>query len=150
MSASSLDEMLNDDWYWACRAFGELSEPDKFVIACGQKNLWARVRSEIRSDRRCAWMRVNRHEKEPTLEDILDMMLTVVPIYHINQNKFVFEAAKSPVFAKFLHSARSDLCNYVSNPVHSDPIIAEPYSEAAMRHLGEIVSQTLNTDQNWF
>ena len=43
------------------------------------------------------------------------MMFTVVAVYAVNQNRFVFEAAKIPSFATFLRHARADLGNYVSN-----------------------------------
>jgi hypothetical protein len=141
---------MENDWYWACRNFGEAAG-DHFIIENGQEALWRRVRAEIDQNERCAWMPVHRKNKGAQLEDILDMMLTVVPCYRVNQNRFVFEAAKIPIFAKFLHNARADLCNYVSNscfPDHQSK--PEPYSDDNMRRLGGIVSATLGCDANWF
>jgi len=138
-----------DDWYWAARR----TEPagDHFIIENGRDALWPRVRREIDPDRHCAWMPVHRRDKGAQLEDILDMMLTVVPMYQVNRNKFVFEAAKIPVFAKFLRNARADLCNYVSNSIYTDHATKpEPYSDQALRRLGGIVSRTLGCDEDWF
>ncbi len=96
-------------------------------------------------------MPIHKTNKGAQIEDILDMMLTVVPTYHVNLNRFVFEAAKIPVFAEFLHGARADLCNYVSNSAFPDhPTKPEPYSDKAMRRLGTIVSRTLGCDEGWF
>jgi hypothetical protein len=72
-------------------------------------------------------------------------------MYQVNRNKFVFEAAKIPVFAKFLRNARADLCNYVSNSIYTDHATKpEPYSDQALRRLGGIVSRTLGCDEDWF
>jgi hypothetical protein len=62
----------------------------------------------------------------------------------VSRNKFMFEAAQIPVFAKFLRSSRScDLCNYVSNSVRA--------ARENMRKLGRIVNDTLNIDdESWF
>lgn len=126
-----------DDWYWAARS----GEPagDHFIIENGQDALWRRVRSEIDRNEFCCWMPIHRTNKGAQLEDILDMMLTVVPTYCVNMNRFVFEAAKIPVFAKFLHEARSDICNYVANSAFTDyQSKPETYSDKNMRRLGEL------------
>jgi hypothetical protein len=138
-----------NDWFWAAPA----NEPagDRFIIANGQDELWRRVRTEIDPGEHCSWMPIQRMNKGSQLEDILDMMLTVVPTSGVNLNRFVFEAAKIPVFAKFLRHARYDLCNYVSNsgfPEHKAK--PEPYSDANMRKLGSIVNRTLGSDEDWF
>ena len=78
------------------------------------------MRREIDPNEHCNWNSIHRLNKGAQLEDILDMMFKVVPTYHVNLNKFVFEAAKISVFAKFLRNARSDLCNYVSNSAFPD------------------------------
>ncbi len=74
---SAHEERPTDDWYWAARS----SEPagDHFIIENGQDALWPRVRREIDRNEDCAWMPVHRLNKGAQLEDILDMMLTVVP-----------------------------------------------------------------------
>ena len=137
-----------DDWYWAARS----GEPagDHFIIENGQEALWQRVRNEIDQTENCLWRPIQRVNKGAQLEDILDMMLTVVPTYQVNLNKFVCEAARIPVFARFLHDARSDLCNYVSNssfPDHASK--PERYGDENMRRLGTVVSRTLGCDEAW-
>lgn len=139
-----------DDWYWA--APWDKPAEDVFVIANGQDALWRRVRAEISRDEQCAWMPVQRMNKGAQIEDILDMMLTVVPMCVVNLNRFVFEAAQIPVFARFLRDARSDLCNYVPNGMFPDHV-AKPrgrYQDTDMRSLGTIVSSTLGCDEEWF
>ena len=91
-----------DDWFWAARS----NEPAgiHFIIENGQDALWRRVRI-VSKDERCHWAPIHRMDKGAQLEDILDMMFTVVPTYHVNHNRFVFEAAKIPVFAKFLRGS---------------------------------------------
>jgi hypothetical protein len=140
-----------EDWYWAAARTGKPAG-DHFIIENGKSALWSRVRSEIDQNEACFWMPVHRLNKGPQIEDILDMMLTVVPTYGVNLNRFVFEAAKIPVFARFLRGARSDLCNYVSNSLFPDhQPKPEPYSDANMRRLGAVVSRTLGCDdEDWF
>lgn len=138
-----------DDWYWAAPR----NEPagDRFIIENGQEALWRRVRAEIDRNEQCMWMPIHQRNKGAHIEDILDMMLTVVPTLCVNMNCFVFEAAKIPVFAKFLRDARSDICNYVSNscyPNHQPK--PEEYSDSARRRLISIVSRTLGCDEDWF
>jgi hypothetical protein len=95
-------------------------------------------------------MPIHRPGKGAHIEDILDMMLTVVPIYGVNQNRFMYEAAKISVFAKFLHESRQGICNYVSNCAFEDyhPKV-EPYSNQNMHKLRRIVSETLGCDEDW-
>ena len=85
--------MITNDWYWACTLNGPAG--DRFIIENGQDDLWPRVRREIDANGHCHWMPAHRVNKGAHLEDILDMMLTVVPNHHVNHNKFVVEAAKS-------------------------------------------------------
>jgi hypothetical protein len=139
-----------DDWYWAAARSNEPAG-DLFLIENGKDALWRRVRTEIDPTELCYWMPVQRSNNGAQIEDILDLMLTVVPTYGVNMNKFMFEAAKIPVFARFLRDARHDLCNYVSNTCFSDhKITPEPYSDKHMRKLGVIVSKTLGCDEDWF
>lgn len=139
--------MPTDDWFWAA----PLDEPagDRFIIENGQDALWRRVRTEISPTEVCMWSHIHRTNKGAQIEDILDMMLNVVPTLEVRLNTFLVEAAKIPVFAKFLRDGRHDLCNYVSNPCFPGRG-AEPYSDAEMRNLGTIVSRTLGCDENWF
>jgi hypothetical protein len=141
---------FREDWYWAAWSRGGAAG-DRFVIAYGQDEMWARVRREISADERCAWMPLHRGGDKAKIEHILHLILCVVPMYQVNHNRFMFEAAKIPAFAKWLrYSARADLCNYVSNPVSRDAIAPAPYSDKEMRHLGGIVNATLGIDDDWF
>jgi hypothetical protein len=142
--------LKTNDWYWACAADGEPAA-DRFIVENGQERLWPRVRMEIDRGEHCAWNHVHRRDKGAHIEDILDMMLTVVQSYRINHNKFVFEAAKIPVFARFLHKGRADLCNYVSNSCfHTHKLGLEPYTDGDMQRLGRIVANTISLPQDWF
>lgn len=137
-----------NDWYWAAGNDGPAR--DRFVIANGKTVLWARVRSEIDRKEDCAWMPVHSGHPQPRLEDILDMMFTVVPTFGVNRNRFVLEAAAIPVFARFLHDARYDLPNYVSNPGYADETIqVERYDENVVRRLSAVISGTLGVEDEW-
>jgi hypothetical protein len=137
------------DWYWAAANDGAAG--DRFVIENGQARLWPRVRQEIAADERCLWMPVQELNAGSRIEDILNMMLTVVLPYGVSLNRFVLEAAKIPVFAQFLRDAPHDLGNYVSNPVKSGVAIKmEPYSEETKNRLGQIVSETLGIEDDWY
>jgi hypothetical protein len=141
---------MKDDWYWACTS-DDGPAGDRFIIENGDDALWPRVRQEIDRKEQCAWMPIHPGRKTPRIEDILDLMLTVVPIYRINHNRFVFEAAKIPVFAKFLRNARADICNYVSNSCYPEYALKlEPYSNENKERLGRLVSQTLKCQEDWF
>lgn len=138
-----------EDWYWAAAS----DEPagDKFIIASGTDELWSRVRREINANEDCAWNALHRGHEKATTDDVLDLILTVILPYRVNQNRFVLEAAKIPVFARFLRSARSDLGNYVSNPIHPEPLLpVARYSRQTTQQLGEAVSNTLGIETDWF
>ena len=136
------------DWFWAAGNDGPAG--NRFVIANGKDSLWARVRAEVDRNERCAWMPIHPAHPEPRLDDILDMMFTVVPTYRVNHNRFVLEAAAIPVFAQFLHRARSDLVNYVSNSAHPDELLpVEPYDEKVVRRLSSVINHTLGVEDEW-
>jgi hypothetical protein len=137
------------DWYWAVRSH----EParDAFVIADGKQALWARVRREVSADERCAWDAVHPGKHEADLVDILRLLLTVVPTYRINHNRFVIEAAQIPAFARYLRNAPEGLANHVSNSLFRNAVIPlEPYSADVARRLGQTVSATLGIEPDWF
>jgi hypothetical protein len=137
------------NWFWAARNTGPAG--DAFIVENGKDALWARVRREISADENCSWNAVHPKEREPGLEDILNMMFTVVPTYRVNHNQFVFEMAKIPAFARFLRNAPNDLANYVSNSAFPEVLIPlEAYSPDATKKLGAIASSTLGIDDDWF
>ena len=147
-SAAKTEEVkMVDDWFWASAADIGIPAGDRFVIENGQEALWRRVRREIDANEQCNWMPVNRFNKGSDIEDILDMLITVVPTCGVNHNRFILEAAKIPVFAQFLRNGRSDLCNYVSNSLLETH---EPYSDDKMRKLGNIVSSAICCEPDWF
>lgn len=140
---------MAENWFWA--ASNDSPAGDRFVIADGKDDLWARVRREVAANERCAWNAIHPNGENAALADILDMMFTVVPTYRVNHNRFVFEAAKIPVFADFLKNAKADLGNYVSNSCFPDAVMpVEPYSSSATDKLGQIVSATLGIDPDWY
>lgn len=137
------------DWYWAARR----NEPagDAFVIANGKDALWHRVRTEIDAEEKVAWNDIHYGSSEPSIIHILDMLLTVIPMYRINHNRFMLEAAQIPCFAEFLKAAPATLSNYVSNSIYPDAVMPlEPYSPQIVARLGAVASQTLNVEPNWF
>lgn len=142
--------MSNQVWYWAT-TFDEGAAGTRFIIACGQDNLWSRARDEFGTDRGVHWNRINSPGANPTLADLLELSIHTVPMYGVDHNTFVAEAAQIPVFAKFLHAGKADLCNYVSNPIVGGMVVQrQPYSNAEKNRLGRIVSSTLNIESDWF
>jgi hypothetical protein len=147
--------MTTHDWFWACASPFEGKDGferagKRFVIANGKTALWRRVRSEIDPNERCSWNAIHQGRPEPTLGDILDMMLTVAPCYGIRKSTFVIEAAQIPVFAKFIKeaSARASLCNYVSSSMVDK---LEDYDRDEHIALGRAVNRTLGIDdKDWW
>jgi len=94
-------------------------------------------------------MPIHPRSASPTLSDILDLAIQIVPIYGVEHNTFVFEAAQIPVFAEFLRNARADLCNYVWNPAYDDA--RGGYEAEAHMRLGRRINATLGLDDEaWF
>ena len=138
-----------DDWYWAA-VRGEPAG-DRFIIANGKAEMNRRIVAEVDpTDRQASWNAIQRQGRAVTIEDIFDMMFTVIPTYRVNHNRFVLEAAKIPVFAKFLRNARYDLVNYVSNSAHPDAAIPlEPFDQSVADRLSRVVSNTLGIEDDW-
>ena len=138
-----------EDWYWAA-GNREFKQPagKRFLIARSRDELWLRVRHEIDQDERCAWNAIHPKKRKADLSDILDMTLTVVPVYGVRQSTFSIEAAQIPIFAKFLKDARSNLCNYISNSI-TDP--SASYDREEHVALGRAVNRTLGIDdEDWW
>jgi hypothetical protein len=141
--------MSKSVWYWAAK-FGDGAVGDRFVIACGQDDLWRRVRQELDADDQVYWGAINGGGHS-ILNGILDLAIQTAPNYGIDRNRFMLEAAQIPAFAKYLRSAKYDLCNYIDNPIVADMVIRpRSYSEAEKNRLGHIVSRTLNIEPTWF
>lgn len=140
---------MTHNWFWAARRDGPAE--DAFVIENGQDALWARVQSEIDPNEQVYWDALHRGSSEPNIGHVLQLLLTTVPTYRVNHNRFVFEAAKIPCFARFLREAPVNLSEFVANSVYPDALIPlEAYSANATARLGEIASETLHIDSDWF
>lgn len=135
---------MKQEFYWACSLDNKPAK-NRFVIANGQGELWRRIYVEITQDDRCAWNRVHPADRNPQIEDIMDLLICQVPTYQINQNKFLLEAAKIPVFAEYLNQS-ANLNYLISNPLFaSEPIIQEAYDAEVSRTLAQIVEVTIKS-----
>ena len=93
-------------------------------------------------------MPIHRGHPKPNVEDILDMMFTVVPTYRVSHNRFVLEAARFP--RSLSSKRRADLVNYVPNSAHPDELIPlEPYDEKVVQRLSAVVSHALGIEDDW-
>jgi hypothetical protein len=136
---------MKDEFYWACSLDNKPAK-NRFVIANGQHELWPRVYVEITQDDRCAWNRVHPADRKPQIEDIMNLLICEVPTYQINQNKFLLEAAKIPVFAEYLHQS-ANLNYIISNPLFaSQPIIQEAYDAEVSLKLAHIIEETIKSE----
>jgi hypothetical protein len=137
-------------WYWAVAASKRTDSEqfnlagNRFVVACGQKELWLRVRAEISSDGQCSWLALGPKDGNATLADCMAVFLSAREGYGASYNRIVLELARVPAFASFIHNARQDLCNFVSNPTTTIPLPREPYSTDAQERLRRTIKQTLN------
>ena len=136
---------MKDEFYWACSLDNKPAK-NRFVIANGQHELWRRVYVEITQDDRCAWNRVHPADCKPQIEDIMNLLICEVPTYQINHNQFLLEAAKIPVFAKYLNESQN-LNFLISNPLfENEPIIQEPYDVEVSLRLAQIIDATLQAE----
>ena len=120
-------------WYWAVASMRTDSEQfnlagNRFVVACGQKELWSRVRAEISSDELCGWLALGPKDGNATLADCMAVFLSAREGYGASYNRVVLELAQVPAFASFIHNDPQDLCNFVSSPATTIPLPREPYS----------------------
>lgn len=138
-----------DDWYWAVHNVEPARQ--KFIIENGKEALFARAYREFGTDRELAWLPMHRGSKRITTDHVFRLLLTVVPTYRVDHNRFMLEAAKIPIFAQFLRDSPSNLSDYVSNSIYGNALIPlEPYSSASTRRLGSVVSATLGIEDDWY
>jgi hypothetical protein len=142
-------------WYWAAaetRSDGEMEDRagDRFVIACGQRELWSRVRREIDRGERCAWNGFGPDDGKATLADCMYVFLQSREMYGANYNRLTLEMAQIPAFARFVKDAPSDLCNWVSNPTAVTPIPREGYDRDIHAELGRRIAVTLDLPEDWW
>lgn len=142
-------------WYWAVadgRSNGSTAGQagNLFVVANGQQALWSRVRSEIDVTEKCSWNSFGARNGDTTLADCMYVFLQAREMYGVDYNRLVLEFAQVPAFAHFIHDGPSDLCNRVSNPISTDLLRREAYSETTMRALGDRVGETLGLEMEWW
>jgi hypothetical protein len=144
-------------WYWAADSgrgtagFDAFERADdRFVIACGQRELWFRVRSLIDRDGHCAWAEFGPDTGKPTLADCMLVFLQAREVYGVSYNRLVLEFAQIPAFAEMIHKSKVDLCNWVSNPSKQVPLPRPAYDRKIEEQLGERIEATLKLpDDEW-
>jgi hypothetical protein len=143
-------------WYWAAdngRGTGikqfELAG-ERFVVASGQRELWARVRQEINPSGKCACDAFGPEDGRASLAHCMKVFLFSREAYGVSHNRLVLEFAKVRAFAEFIKDDGSHLCNWVSNPVSSAPLPRPAYDLKIEHALGQRIGQTLNLEEDWW
>lgn len=142
-------------WYWAAdsgrgadlEAFQRAD--DRFVIASGQRMLWARARREIGSDD-CAWNSFGPSNGKATLADSMRVYMSSREIYGVSLNRLMLELCQVQSFAKFVKDGQVHLGNWISNPLSTSPLPRPAYDEAVARRLGQQIAITLGLDEQWW
>ena len=105
-------------WYWAAdsgRGSGGFDKferaDDRFVVACGQRELWDRVRSLIDRDGHCAWDAFGPETGKPTLANCMYVFLFARECYGVSFNRLVLEFSQIPEFARMIYKSNVDLCS---------------------------------------
>ncbi len=80
-----------------------------------------------------------------TLADCIWVFLQAREQYGANLNRIMLELAQVPAWTQFIRDAQqnANFCNFVSNPVSSDPLPREPHSYEAERRLRRRINVTL-------
>jgi hypothetical protein len=144
-------------WYWAAdngrgsAGFDKFERADdRFVIACGQRELWSRVRSLIDREAHCAWNALGPDTGNPTLADCMYVFLSARECYGVSYNQLVLEFAQIPAFAEMLYKSKVDLCNWVSNPIKNAPLPRAAYDQEIEERLGQRIEGALKLpDDEW-
>jgi hypothetical protein len=154
MRDSDFDD--SPQWYWAADSGGgddfEKFEraDDRFVIACGQRELWARVRREVNPNQDCAWSAFGPEDGAATLADCMRVFLRSREVYGVSYNRLILEFAKVRVFAKFIKDDQHDLGNWISNPATRSPLPRPAYDRAVETELGRLIASTLDLEEDWW
>ena len=142
-------------WYWAVASMRTDKEKferadGRFVVAAGQRELWARVRAEIAPDEECGWFSLGPKDGNATLADCLTALITAREQYGASYNRIVMELARVPSFARYIveNTKTSDLCNLVSNPISEASLTREPYNRDVEEALGRRVESTLHMESD--
>lgn len=148
------EEVFDDQpqWYWAVERSSEERSPAqagfRIILACGQRELWRRVRSELSNDERPHWHSVGSEDGGVTLANCFEVLLIARESYGADYNRLVVELAQIPAFADFLYTAKNNLCNFISNPMDTSPLKREPYSPEALTKLAGTVEATLGVESS--
>ena len=155
----SNDEPFDDQpqWYWAADSGRGTTEADefqradgRFVIACGQRELWSRVRRQIDRDGHCAWNKFGPETGKPTLADCMVVFLRARECYGASYNQLVLEFAQIPAFAQMIYKSAIGLFEWISNPMTSAPLPRQAYDHKIEEQLGERIQATLKLpDDEW-
>lgn len=142
-------------WYWAADSGRGLDleaferSDDRFVIASGQRTLWARARREIGSDD-CAWNSFGPSDGRATLADCMRVYMSSREVYGVSLNRLMLELCQVPSFAKFIKDGQINLGNWISNPLSKSPLPRPAYDEAIARQLGQRITGTLGLEEDWW
>jgi hypothetical protein len=144
-------------WYWALdsghgntEADGSERAEDRFVIACGQRELWSRVRRQVNPAGDCAWDKFGPDTGKPTLADCMFVFMRARECYGASYNQLVLEFAQIPAFAQMIYKSKVDLCNWVSNPTNRAPLPRPAYDQKIEEQLGARIEATLELpDDEW-
>jgi hypothetical protein len=144
-------------WCWAAdtgRASGQdvfQRADDRFVVACGQRELWSRVRRLIDPAGHCAWNKFGPETGKPTLADCMAVFLSARECYGASHNQLVLEFAQIPAFAQMIYKSGIGLGDWISNPINPDTPLPRPrYDERIANRLGERIEDTLKLpDDDW-
>lgn len=142
-------------WYWGADSGRGTGKPDgferaddRFVVACGQREFWYRVKSLIDRDGHCAWDELGPDTGKATLADCMRVFLMARECYGVSYNRLMLEFAQVPAFAEMIYKSKSDLCNWVSNPTTQAPLPRAPYDQKVQERLGERIEATLKLPNN--
>jgi hypothetical protein len=155
----AMSEPFDDQpqWYWAADSDRGTDLPDgyeraddRFVIACGQRELWSRVRRLIDRDGHCAWDKFGPDTGKPTLADCMLVFLRARECYGVVYNQLVLEFAQIPAFAQMIYKSEVGLDDWVSNPMTQAPLPRAAYDQKINEQLGERIEATLKLpDDEW-
>jgi hypothetical protein len=143
-------------WYWAADSGRGLDlekferADDRFVVACGQRELWSRVRREVDPEGNCGWAKIGQASGKPKLADCMRVFLMAREVYGVSFNRLMLEFARIPSFAKFVKDDPADLGNSISNPMGKGPLPRPSYDSNVETVLGRRIAATLDLEDDWW
>jgi hypothetical protein len=154
MSGGSGDFDDAPQWYWAAADSMSEGRPDqasdRFVVASGQRELWARVRLEVDPAAQCSWQSFGPKDGQATLADCMTIFIMAREMYGAAYNRLTLELAQIEAFARFIKEGPLDLCNWVSNPTSHTPLPRVGYDSRAEQRLGRRIAGTLGLEDDWW